>query len=127
MALLSQLLIGENTTMVVGTTHKLDGYKESIRQYIGNLPTIIGGDQEWGFCERVGLSHEDDKSPATWPASCTSTGKARGDIICSNMHIDVPEETSVPCLETSVGLRLKIGDHAITYVTLSSHLKASTA
>jgi len=118
MALLTRISLDRRTSIVVGATHKLKNFGDEIRQYIGRSSAIIGGDQDWAFCERVGLRHVDNQSHATWPASCAKTGNNRGDILCSNMNVLVPEQTTVPCLRTTTGISILIGDHAITSVTL---------
>ena len=108
-------------SVVVGSTHTLNKgkeYGERIRQYIGTSPAIIAGDQDWQFCDRVGLSHVDDPSHHTWPASCNSDGQARGDIICSNMEVVEAEKTIRPCSEDGFGIQATLSDHGITYVSV---------
>lgn len=105
MALLMRVAVrGSTTSVVVSVTHKLVGFGEHLRQYIGDSAAVVGGDQDWGFCERAGLVHVDNKSHPTWPASCTSTGQGRGDILCSNMHVSRTEQTFLPCFEASAGI-----------------------
>jgi hypothetical protein len=108
-------------SVVVGSTHTLNKgkeYGERIRQYIGTSPAIIAGDQDWQFCDRVGLPHVDDPSHHTWPASCSSNGQRRGDIICSNMEVVEAEKTIRPCSEDEFGIQATLSDHGITYVSV---------
>jgi hypothetical protein len=108
--------------VVVGSTHTLakgEAHAARIREYVGTAPAVIAGDQDWEFCGRVGLAHVDDPSHPTWPASCVSDGRMRGDVICSNMEVAEPEQTIRPCVEDAFGLRTTLSDHGITYVSLS--------
>ena len=117
MGLFSRIHIG-NKEVVVGSVHKLDGYSKEIKKYIGVSPAVIGGGQSWNFCNNVGLVHVDNKAHATYPGSCQSTGKYRGDIICSNLKVVKPEETITPCI-VKFGNKIQISDHSITSVSLS--------
>jgi hypothetical protein len=113
---------GGTSSVVVGSTHKFSRQHpsyEKIREYIGSSPAVIGGDQDWGFCERVGLLHVDNKAQFTWPASCDSDGSSRGDILCSNMDIIGPSETLRPCVKTTVGNQIQLSDHAIITASLT--------
>jgi hypothetical protein len=114
---------GESKFLVLGSTHTLKKdkeYGEAIRGYIGTSPAIIAGDQDWDFCDRVGLAHVDNRSHNTWPASCESDGYTRGDIICSNLGIAEAEETIRPCVKDGLGLQTTLSDHAITHVLLKT-------
>merc|ERR1712194_513626 len=80
------------------------------------IPAVImAGDQYWQFCEESRLHHVDARAHATWPASCRSRGKHRGDIICASSYFEVAtaEETVEPCW-----CGLPLSDHALTYVGL---------
>jgi hypothetical protein len=104
-------------SVVVGSTHKLAGHSEGVKQYIASSKAITAGDQKRSFCGRVGLQSVDNSSHATWPASCSKLGSGRGDNICSNLGIAQPEQTFKPCLER-FGIPAKLSDHAFTKVTL---------
>lgn len=118
MALLARISLDLRTSVVAGATRKLENFVDEIRQCIGYSTAIIGGDQDCAFCKRVDLRHVDNQSHATWPASCATTGTGRGDILCSYLNVLVPEQTTVPCLRTTTGVSIRIGDHAISSVTL---------
>jgi len=83
-------------TLVIGSTHKLDGHSSAIRAYIGTDKAVTAGDQDRGFCARVGLQTVDNASTPTWPASCTGFGWGRGDNVCSNLGVAVPDSAALP-------------------------------
>jgi len=111
-------IIVNNATVVVGSTHKLQGFGDEVRAYIGADTAITAGDQDRGFCGRAGLQSVDNASHPTWPASCTSQGRGRGDNICSNLRVHIPERTVSPCVDR-FGLQVLLSDHAATTVTLA--------
>jgi hypothetical protein len=115
MILLALLQFGE-LEIAVGSMHTLCGY-EQIKDFIGPRKAVIAGDQDWGFCDRIGLAHVDNKTHTTWPASCTSSGEVRGDIICSNADVAKEEVTVKPCA-ANYGGDIVLGDHSMTFVTL---------
>jgi hypothetical protein len=117
MVMLVQIQDAQNSTIVVGSTHKWRGAGAGVKAYIGSSQAVIAGDQDWNFCDRVGLVHVDIKDHATWPASCETPGKHRGDIICSNMRVAQAEKTILPCV-TEFGNIIHLSDHAITTVSL---------
>lgn len=117
MGLFMRMSMGESL-IVVGSVHKINGYRNEIKEYIGSSPAVIAGDQSWGFCENVALFHVDNKTHATWPASCSTSGSHRGDIICSNMNVLRGEKTIIPC-NTKQGTKISLSDHAISIVVLS--------
>lgn len=117
MGLFAKARIAEDREIVIGSIHKLDGYKDEIKAYINGSKAVIAGDQDWNFCENVGLPHVDNQSHHTWKASCTSLGGHRGDIICSNMGIARDEETMFPC-SVQYGNSILLSDHAVTHVVL---------
>ena len=117
MGLLSRVHIG-NKEVVVGSVHKLDGYTDEIKKYIGQSKAVMGGSQSWNFCNNVGLVHIDNKSHATYPSSCQSTGNHRRDILCSNLKVLTAEETISSCI-VKFGNKIQISDHSITSVSLS--------
>jgi hypothetical protein len=123
MVMLVRIQNSWNSTIVVGSTHKWSGDGAGVKTYIGNSQAVIAGDQDWGFCDRVGLTHVDSKDHATWPASCETPGKDRGDIICSNMKVAQAEVTVLPCV-TEFGNIIHLSDHAITTVSLYSSEQA---
>ncbi|KAI9137665.1 hypothetical protein BKA69DRAFT_1127993 [Paraphysoderma sedebokerense] len=118
MGLFSRIYVGNNT-VTVGSVHKLVGYMKEIRNHIGSSKAVIAGDQSWEFCESVGLAHVDEKSHFTYPGSCESSGTSRADIICSNANIFQAESTIKPCWE-QYGVKIKLSDHSITSVVLST-------
>jgi endonuclease/exonuclease/phosphatase family metal-dependent hydrolase len=113
-------------TVAVASVHKISGHVKSMQTYINSTPSrlaIVAGDQHWGYCSSVGLVHADKRDHYTWPASCSSLGKQRGDIICcsSSMTVTVPERSFLPCLKTQWGVSMHISDHAPTLVTVAIH------
>jgi len=110
---------------VIGSVHKLDGFRQEVLEYIGQRDAIIAGDQNANFCKDVNLSNivsEDGGKEMhyTWPASCNSLGDRRGDNICSNMKMVGEEVTTMPCV-TEYGFSTKIGDHALTSAVLAGN------
>jgi hypothetical protein len=108
---------------VIGSVHKLDGFRQEVLEYIGQRDAIIAGDQGASFCKDVDLANivsEDggEEMHYTWPASCNSLGHHRGDNICSNMKMVGEEVTTMPCV-TEYGFSTKIGDHALTSAVLT--------
>ena len=69
MVMLARIL-AEDVAVVVGSVHKLDGYRGE-KGYIKTSPAVIAGDQGTGFCREVGLNvikgGKGDHN--TWPAS----------------------------------------------------------
>lgn len=119
MAMLVKVKYHTGATIVAGSVHKISNeHNFHIRSYIGNHTAVVAGDQEWGFCERVSLAHVDNAKHNTYPASCTSLGHHRGDIICSNARVRNAERTIHPCTRPW-GIDTQLSDHAVTYVTLS--------
>lgn len=90
-----------------------------VKKYIRGRKAIVGGDQRWDFCARASLCHVDKKSHYTFPASCTSSGRTRGDIICSNLLVMVTEGVRRPCINANSESALTLSDHAFTNVSLS--------
>ena len=113
MIMLARIIVN-NDALVIGSTHKLGGFRGEIKQYIGSSPAIIAGDQDHRICNEVGLNViKADENHPTWPASCDSMGGQRGDNICSNLKVAVEEYTVLPCLK-QFGLNISLGDHALT-------------
>jgi len=113
MIMLSRIIFN-GKSIVIGNTHKIDGFREAINDYINLSPSIIAGDQAPSLCKDVGLKViQSDPVQNTWPASCTSFGIGRGDIICSNMKVMEKENTIKPCVKP-FGLNITLGDHALT-------------
>ena len=107
------------SAIVVGSIHKLKGFRNEIRDYIQDSPTIIAGDQDPSFGKTLGLDvivSPNEKHP-TWPASCTKFGRVRGDNIYSNMMVERDEYVVRPCL-SQFGINVTLGDHSLTGVTL---------
>jgi hypothetical protein len=123
MVMLVRIQDSRNRTIVVGSTHKWIGGIARLKAYIGASRAFIAGDQDWGFCDRVGLAHVDNKNHATWPASCETPDKHRGDIICSYMKVAQADVTVLPCV-TEFGNIIHLSDHAITTVSLYSSKQA---
>ena len=117
MAMLAHIRDQQDNTIVVGSTHKWRGNEAKVKAYIGDSQAVIAGDQDWSFCDRVGLVHVDNEDHFTWPTSCETPGTARGDIICSNMEVLKAEATTLPCV-AKFGNKIRFSDHAITTVSL---------
>ena len=113
MILLTRILI-EGTSVVTGSAHKLHGFHKEIRDYVGDSPAVIAGDQDALFCGNVELKNIlSDSHHHTWLASCTGFGNHREDNICSNIDVSEKEFTVKPCVD-SHGLNISLGDHALT-------------
>jgi hypothetical protein len=111
--------------LVIGSTHTLSGFGAQVRAYINGSDAVTAGDQVTSTCSAFGLEAVDRiqrgrKGTPTWPASCRSTGKGRGDNICSNLHVAVPESAAPPCYDR-FGLQASLSDHAPTAITLRFH------
>lgn len=119
MALLARVSYGTpQEALVLGSVHKLATHLEDAKAYVGSSAAIIAGDQDWDFCSAIGLVHVDERDHHTYPASCSSTGNHRGDIICSNLDVVSKEKTFLPCPTCTFGTRRRVSDHAPTFVTL---------
>ena len=118
MIMLGRIMVN-GTSVVIGSTHKLRGFREEVKEYIHSSPTVIAGDQVPSFCGDVGLNViVSDPKHHTFPASCTRLGGHRGDNICSNLKIAKEEYTLYPCVRP-YGVNLPrtyitLGDHALT-------------
>lgn len=111
MGMFGKIIVDGNET-VIGSVHKISGYEDEVKQYIGKRDAIIAGDQDFAYCGRVGLENiHSNPVQNTWPATCESFGRARGDHICSNMKVVEDEVTTMPCV-TNFGFSTQIGDHA---------------
>lgn len=107
-------VMANGAAVVVGATHKLGHYRREIRDYVGESPAVIAGDQGPQICKEVGLVEvRSRENHPTWPASCDTLGEGRGDNICSNMNVAVNEYTVRPCYR-QLGLNVSLGDHALT-------------
>eukprot|EP00122_Pirum_gemmata_P015169 Pgem_evm1s14173 len=97
---------------IIGSIHKLSSPRHvlNIKQKLRNRKAIIAGDQHTSFCDRVSLEKHFNETVATWPASCTTRGRSRGDIMCSNVKRTSTNEESVimPCWNN-----LPLSDHSI--------------
>jgi hypothetical protein len=117
MALLTKIQIGEYSVNV-GSLHKVDSETvfEKIQKYIGghNHRSIIGGDQSSHICELLHL--EELSRENTWPASCDTLGREKGDILCTNFASN-DSVTMRPCLRSEVS-SIKLSDHGIIKSTL---------
>ena len=117
MILLGSIMMN-GQSITIGSTHKYDGSREDIIDYIGSSRAIIAGDQSPSLCKDVGLELIlSDKKHYTWPATCNSFGRGRGDNICSNMKIAEKEYTVKPCV-TQFGVKILLSDHALTWSVL---------
>jgi endonuclease/exonuclease/phosphatase family metal-dependent hydrolase len=83
------------------------------RQRQQNAAVILAGDQSLKLCSALHIPAVDNPKHATWPASCMSPGRIRGDIICSNLVAASPEVTVLPCPTGRL-----ISDHAIKVMEL---------
>eukprot|EP00563_Minutocellus_polymorphus_P007906 CAMPEP_0181025202 /NCGR_PEP_ID=MMETSP1070-20121207/2978_1 /TAXON_ID=265543 /ORGANISM="Minutocellus polymorphus, Strain NH13" /LENGTH=496 /DNA_ID=CAMNT_0023102307 /DNA_START=1236 /DNA_END=2727 /DNA_ORIENTATION=+ len=110
---LGQIVVS-GITVAVGSVHKLVGYEEEVSSYINMSSAIIASDQDSSFCHSVGLQTiVSDSEHHTWPATCSDSGKLRGDNICSNMKVSTKEYTLKPCAR-HFDLEVQLGDHALT-------------
>mmetsp|Transcript_16907 Transcript_16907/g.24634 ORF Transcript_16907/g.24634 Transcript_16907/m.24634 type:complete len:212 (-) Transcript_16907:148-783(-) len=124
MGMLAQIIVDDRKT-VIGSIHKIGGYHEEVKEYIGEKDAIIAGDQHGSYCEHIGLQNiVSDEGGAemhfTWPASCEGFGKLRGDNICSNMKVVEEEVTTKPCV-SNFGFSSDVGDHALTSVVVAGN------
>eukprot|EP00536_Pseudo-nitzschia_multiseries_P015037 jgi/Psemu1/311656/fgenesh1_kg.810_\ len=112
-------IIVDGKETVIGSIHKLEGFQRQIKEYIGNRPAVVAGDQLGQYCGTIGLENiVSKKREKTWPASCRGFGRTRGDNICSNMKTVEDEKTTLPCIE-KFGFSILIGDHALTSAVLA--------
>jgi hypothetical protein len=113
MIMLGRIMVN-GTSVVVGSTHKLNGFRKEVKKYINSSPSIIAGDQIPSFCGDVGLEViQSSPRHHTWPATCTELGGHRGDNICSNMKVVEEENTLYPCVK-QYGMNVRLSDHALT-------------
>lgn len=107
-------IIVDGSPVVIGSVHKLNGFRKEIKDYIGSSSAIIGGDQVERFCGDVGLtSIVSNERTNTWPATCRTFGTGRGDWICSDLVEQGVEKTILPCIDGS-GFDILLSDHALT-------------
>ncbi len=120
MALIVQVEVGDRL-LNVGSLHKVQDRKTlaDLQHFVdssGGGGTILGGDQSPLPCEQLGLDVHNFAN--TWPASCSSLGEHRGDLICSNLHKHEDVQTREPCLKLPTG-DVQLSDHAIVSVAFS--------
>ena len=107
-------LIAESYGIKIASIHTLENsemqqkFKASLMNSTHNVKAIVAGDHHQSFCRILGLEQAYDKNINTWPASCTSFGHGRGDIICSNARVVGPEIQFKPCVNGQL-----LSDHAI--------------
>jgi hypothetical protein len=126
MALLGKIFDGTNY-ISVGSIHKVFTRNTQIQNYIGSSKAIVGGDQPWGFCTAIGLQNIGSHSNATWPASCASTGRGRGDILCTNLDVYSSEKILKPCImfpcagnrSNQSCMEINLSDHALLSINVS--------
>ncbi len=111
MGLMAKMKGFKGGDIVVGNVHKVGTQDLQISNYVGSNYAIIGGDQGSKSCEHWGLHLDSNVSTPTWPASCESLGKGRGDIICTNMKHTGEEHFMLPCKRDN-GISIPLGDHA---------------
>lgn len=97
--------------VVLGNVHKMDSRDGDVRKYVGSRRTIVGGDQSRPSCARWGLLPTTTSDAPTWPASCGSQGRIRGDNACSNVQTVGAETIGLPCWRLN-GVDVPLGDHA---------------
>jgi len=103
---------GSNHEFALGSVHKLGSvHAKAIRQYLSNLPAIVGGDQPSASCASWGLRPAGNLSSPTWPATCTVTGRGRGDVVCTSLEPHREEVVGAPCVRLN-GISVALGDHA---------------
>ena len=108
-----------NALVVVGSVHKLQGYGNQIKKYIGGNQAVIAGDQASTFCGSVGLEKiVSNASQNTWRATCKSIGVISGDNICSNMKVSDTDITFKPC-DAGSTFQMKLGVHPLTLSSFS--------
>jgi len=107
-------IVVDGSPVVIGSVHKLNGFRKEIKDYIGSSFAIIGGDQVESFCGDVGLkSIVSNERTNTWPATCSIFGTGRGDWICSDLVELGVEKTILPCIN-GFGFDILLSDHALT-------------
>lgn len=112
-------IIVDGKETVIGSINKLEGFQTEIQKYIGERSAVVAGDQDGKYCSTIGLQNiVSGRGEKTWPASCSSFGRIRGDNICSNMKIVNDEKSILPCVE-QFGFQVNMGDHALTSAVLS--------
>ena len=102
---------GLATPIVLGNVHTVSANANDILQYIGMSKAIVGGDQNGASCGLWGLQLASTSSTPTWPATCGTYGKGRGDIVCTNVGTYEDETVNRPCLQPN-GINVTLGDHA---------------
>lgn len=120
MALVVQVEVG-NKLLNVGSLHKVQDPETlaDLKRFIesgAGAGTILGGDQSSLPCEQLGLAVHNHAN--TWPASCTTLGQHRGDLLCSNLGIRGDAQTHTPCMKLPTG-DVQLSDHAIISATFS--------
>ena len=105
-------------TVVVGSTHKLSHHSAAIREHIGPHKAVVAGDDGRGRCKAFGLQNVDDEHVATWPASCSTSGKQRGDNVCSNLDVAKADSVTLPCQQRFGKIEADLSDHAVVSVWL---------
>ena len=123
MSMFGKILVGDDgRETVIASVHKLQQYVEVVKEYIGDKDEIVAGDQPGNYCSQIGLKNivssiGGSGEHNTWPASCETLGRGRGDNICSNMNIVEEEVMRKPCV-SNFSFSTKLGDHALTSVVL---------
>ena len=107
---------GIDTPVVLGNVHSLGQFNVSanaaaIREYVGAHPAIVAGDQNWQSCREWGLRPATTSTNSTWPATCRTHGRMRGDVACTNVAGYGGETIGMPCSRLG-GIETQLGDHA---------------
>ena len=98
---------------VLGSVHKMKNNYNKIKKYMNNTKNIIiGGDQDRGYCRKIGLGAIGRRRSNTWPSNCHSFGHTRGDNVCTNLKFT--EKITKPCLKSFVNIQYS--DHAKIYL-----------
>ena len=128
MALLARLQVGSTARITVGAMHKFiasGGVGNRLWARLNaSAGTVLAGDQNGQLCQSFGLadlgSRRRKRSPDhTFPASCNSNGRKRGDIICSDLpSVHKLQKTQRPCVSW-FGEATALSDHAFTVATLT--------
>lgn len=125
MGLFGRIIVDGKET-VIGSVHKIENFHKELKEYIGERNAIVAGDQIGHYCKAIGLENMlstdgEEEKHFTWPASCDSFGRHRGDNMCSNMNMVDDEMATLPC-STNFGFSTKLGDHALISTTLGDNM-----
>ena len=107
---------GTESPIVLGNVHTVGQFNVSsnaaaIRAYVGAHPAIVAGDQKSRSCREWGLRPATTSANSTYPASCRTHGRMRGDVACTNVAGYGGERVGLPCSRLG-SIETVLGDHA---------------